>query len=491
MLSKNKLFIFFWITFLIWIFINNLFFSFLYSFILIIWFILLNLVFYFYYKKYFYYILSLIVWFIFWIIISYINLLSINNNELSINNFIDWNNHKVVLEIDSTYKVWETSRDYISTIYSIDDKEFSQIKFLLKVPLNFELDKWDILEQEIKFKKVENFNDTFNYVKYLELKNIYWVYNTSVPNIIWKAKINWIISNINSFRTKFINIINNIYPRDEALFLWWILIWARESLPKELSDSFNNSWLTHLIAVSWYNITIIIVFITYLLKIFPIVLRVILITISIVLFTILVWDNSAVLRASIMWLLWYYILLSWRWGNAFSLLLLTAIVMVLINPFYLNYDLSFQLSFLAVLWLLYTWDFFKKIFRFLPEKFAIQESFVLTLSAFTFTLPIMIFNFGQLTLFAPISNMLVWWSIPFAMFFWFLSILWYLITPIIWIIIGGFTYLFLKYVIEMVYFFWWLDFSIIKFNFWELALYVEILYFMIIIFLILYNKKID
>jgi len=53
----------------------------------------------------------------------------------------------------------------------------------------------------------------------------------------------------------------------------------------------------------------------------------------------------------------------------------------------------------------------------MPKAFAIREAFILTMSAMSFTLPIMLFNFGQVSVLAPISNVLVTWTIPLAMFF--------------------------------------------------------------------------
>jgi len=67
--------------------------------------------------------------------------------------------------------------------------------------------------------------------------------------------------------------------------------------------------------------------------------------------------------------------------------------MLLFSPLILNYDVSFQLSFLAVLGIVYLSDFFKKVFKFMPEFLAIRESFVMTMSALIMTIPIMIFNF--------------------------------------------------------------------------------------------------
>ena len=88
--------------------------------------------------------------------------------------------------------------------------------------------------------------------------------------------------------------------------------------------------------------------------------------------------------------------------------------MVFLSPYILNYDVSFALSFLAVFGLVYAQDFWKKIFYFMPEVLAIREAFVLTLSALTFTLPIMLLNFGQVSVLAPLANVAVTWTIPIA-----------------------------------------------------------------------------
>ena len=89
--------------------------------------------------------------------------------------------------------------------------------------------------------------------------------------------------------------------------------------------------------------------------------------------------------------------------------------MVIISPLSINYDINFHLSFLAVLGILYTQKFFEKIFFWLPDFLAIRESFVLTLSAMSFALPIIIFNFGQVSIMSPIANIAVTWTIPLAM----------------------------------------------------------------------------
>ena len=428
------------------------------------------------------------IWIFLWSIYSSINNNYILNNYTQINNYFE-NKYDIKAEIKELYSVWENTNTYLVSLKNIDKKEFSWIDFLLKLPPNFTFKKWDILSLNWKISKVENFNDTFNYEKFLLSKWVYFI--VSFPQIIYYEKwnLNFLDKSILYIRALLLDKIYYLYPKNESAFLAWILIWEKNNFPKELSLAYNNSGLTHLIAVSWFNITIIIIFIWFLLKPFPIILRTFIITFFVVFFTLIVWYGISVVRAAIMWLVWYYILSLWRRGEPLSIFLLTCVILVLFNPLSISYDTSFHLSFLAVLGLLYTSDFWWKIFGFLPKFFAIRDSFVLTMSAFTTTLPIMLFSFWKVALISPISNMLVGWVIPFAMFFWFLSIIWAYINNYLWYLIWYIEYFLLKYVNTVAIYFWNIKNWTFSYDFWILWIYFQILYFMILVFLILYFSK--
>jgi len=323
----------------------------------------------------------------------------------------------------------------------------------------------------------------------MQSKDIYFSVFKPEIEFLWNKKLPKFESYIIEFRQKFLDIIYQIYPQKEAAFLSRLLIWSREDLDEELLNNFNNSWLTHIIAVSWFNITIIIVFLGFLLKYFPLFFRVTFISVFIAFFVLIVWNTVPVVRAAIMWLVGYYILIMWRNRDNLTLILFTALLMILYNPLYLNYDLSFHLSFLAVLWLLCFQDFWSNVFKYFPNFFAIKESLVLTMSALTTTLPIMIFNFWKISILAPISNVVVWWFIPFSMLFWFLSILWQLISDKLWFIIWFVNFYILKFIIWVANFIWGLDFSFINLDFWKYSIYLEIIYFLLLSFFILYTRK--
>jgi hypothetical protein len=110
----------------------------------------------------------------------------------------------------------------------------------------------------------------------------------------------------------------------------------------------------------------------------------------------------------------------------------------------------------------------------------------MTLSALSFSLPVMIFDFWQLSIMAVFANLSVTWTIPIAMLLWFLSIIVYYVYNPLWWIISYFAWIFLKWDMIMVDFFWNLKWSLLKTDFWEYSSYLKLLYFMILIFLILY-----
>lgn len=484
-MSLNKIFIFLAIWFLFWVFSSNI----IYDFNLILIFLTFIMVFFLtillFLKKYHFFVIILVLWIFIWTIYYWVSNILIDKKLKHFESLTS--EHSIVWKVDYLYKKYENYNSYIVDIISIDDKSLKW-KFLLKASNNINLEEKENISLKSKIDKIDNFWE-FNYKKFMLSK---WVYfEISFPTIErkWNQNTNIVDKIIMNTRQTILANIFDIYPKNEWNLLAWILIWARENISKEMENDFKNSWLTHLMAVSWFNITIIIVFLWFLFKFVPVYFRFWIITLFIIFFTLIVWDNVAVFRASIMWILAYFILISGRKSDSLSLMLLTAVILVLFNPLYINYDVSFHLSFLAVLWLLYTKDFWEKIFFFLPKFFAIKESFVLTLSAMSTTLPIMVFNFWQISLLSPVSNMIVWWVIPISMMLWFLSIIWNIFSEKLWFILGFFWYFPLKFVNFMAWFFGNLNFSILTFDYQEYFLYLELAYFIILVFLIIYFQK--
>jgi len=271
---------------------------------------------------------------------------------------------------------------------------------------------------------MENFSQGFSYIRFAQTKNIYFQTFPTMGNIVNNEPPSTFIRSIDGLRAKMLTTIFSLYPKNEAVFLGGILIGAREDMSGVLEENFARSGLTHLVAVSGFNITILIIFLGFLFRFLPIHIRMCVILACIFCFVVLVGiDNVPVVRAGIMGSIGYILLVFGRKPHTLTLLVFTATVLVLFEPLALNYDSSLHLSFGAVLGLLYFQEWYSRIFSWIPKIFALRESFVLTMCAFTTTLPIMMMSFGQLQFFAPLANMLAGGAIPLAMLFGFLSIL--------------------------------------------------------------------
>lgn len=83
-------------------------------------------------------------------------------------------------------------------------------------------------------------------------------------------------------------------------------------------------------------------------------------------------------------------------------------IMLFINPLLLIYDVGFQLSFLASLGIIYLSPILNRYFnKWLKNSKNLKEILATTLAPQIFTLPILIFNFGNVSLVSPITNILI------------------------------------------------------------------------------------
>ena len=81
--------------------------------------------------------------------------------------------------------------------------------------------------------------------------------------------------------------------------------------------------------------------------------------------------------------------------------------MLFVNPFLLTRDVGFQLSFLAVLGIAQLSEsFFMWSSPLLPWQ-TLRRMVAMTLSAQVYTMPILLYNFGSISLITPLTNILV------------------------------------------------------------------------------------
>ncbi|MDD4290188.1 MAG: ComEC/Rec2 family competence protein, partial [Patescibacteria group bacterium] len=130
------------------------------------------------------------------------------------------------------------------------------------------------------------------------------------------------------------------------------------------------------------------------------------------------------------------------------LLSYSTFIIAFINPYTIFYDVGFQLSFFATYGLIYITPLIEKYFEFLPESLEIRSSLTSSISAIITTTPILIYQFKQLSIVSPISNLLILPLISINMLVSFFAIVFSYINLDFAKIIGFFNYANLQLMIK-------------------------------------------
>ncbi len=321
----------------------------------------------------------------------------------------------------------------------------------------------------------------FDYEGYLRKDGIVSTLSFANGEYVGEGKKNFIKDILFKIKHVYLENINQVVPVPESILAGGLLLGERGSFSNELTQDFRRAGLIHIVVLSGYNIAIIS---EYTLLVFRKRFRKkIALTLAgffIVLFAFLVGGEATVVRASIMGLLVLLARGGSRRYNITRALVFASILMILHNPLILALDISFQLSVLATAALIYIAPIIERYMTWLPEKFGIREAGTATLSTQIFVLPYLVYRMGEISVIAPIVNILVLPIIPLTMLFAFIVG----IAGVPW---GGLAYMFsfiltplLSYVIWMTEFFAGLpfaSFTLPEINFvFVIMLYVLIIY---------------
>lgn len=287
-------------------------------------------------------------------------------------------------------------------------------KILVTVPNYPEYFYGDVLKIIGKVQFPQEF-DTFNYKNYLAKDGIYYVSYYSKIEILQRNRGSKIFSTILNFKNNIVHKIETIMPFPEVSILEGIILGNKQIFSEEIKNNLSITGTSHITAISGMNIVIISEILMFILiamglwrkQAFYFIL------ILIFLFIVMVGAPASAVRAGIMGMILLYAQKIGRLSNATRIMIFAGAIMLVFNPFLLRYDIGFQLSFIAVIGLIYI----KPIFDALLEKFKKQEQLSALLQIVTTTiaaqiavLPILIYNFGKISFISPVTNILI---VPF------------------------------------------------------------------------------
>ena len=220
------------------------------------------------------------------------------------------------------------------------------------------------------------------------------------------------------FKNSVVDHFGRMLPAGESAFLSGLLVGERSDFSKEFKAAMQTIGTTHLVALSGYNVTIIV---TYAMVFFALFFRrrfSIMFTFLFLLgFVLMTGAEASVVRAAIMVALVVIAQENSRIFNIRNAIMLAAFTMVLINPKILVFDIGFELSFLALIGIVYLKPVLRKLFRMKEEAgvFSWRENLITTTSAQLMVVPILVQSFGSFSPISLLSNVLILEFIPLTM----------------------------------------------------------------------------
>lgn len=264
----------------------------------------------------------------------------------------------------------------------------------------------------------------FDFKAWLATKNIFHQTFINQKNIfpLGTNKGNPILKYAIEVRQKQVNIYRKLIHNNEAFAVASTLVLGyRSDLNKETLAAYSKTGTIHALSVSGMHVGIIYIFLNFLLffldKNKPLkILKTVIICFLVWYYALLTGLSPSVLRSAIMLSVYIIAKTFNKNTNSYNIVAFTAFCLLCYQPF-LIWDVGFQLSFLAVLGLIYLQP---KIYRWLYIKNKwldkLWSSVALSLAAQIATFPLSIYYFHQFPLYFIFSNLFILLPLTFMMY---------------------------------------------------------------------------
>ncbi len=321
-----------------------------------------------------------------------------------------------------------------------------QGKILVTVNRYPEYQYGDKLKITGKLQIPQEFPD-FNYQDYLAKDGIYSVMYYPKVELVAANQGNFIYAKILQLKDRLREPIEQNLSPPQSSILAALLLGDKRKMSADLKEDLNQAGVRHITAISGMHVMILMGILMYLgLGLGLSRSRSFYFTLLLLgLFIVMIGLPSSAVRAGIMG---GFFLLAQKLGRpqaGVRAVVFAAVGMLAFNPLLLKSDVGFQLSFLAVMGIIYLTPFLQRFLKF--------RVLAMTLAAQIFTLPILIYNFGYFSKVAVLTNVLIVPLLAYLMGLGFIFILAGLIfQPLGWLLSWP-IWLLLTYITKIVEFF--------------------------------------
>jgi competence protein ComEC len=263
--------------------------------------------------------------------------------------------------------------------------------------------------------------NTFDYREYLARKNIFALMDEPLVQVVPGTAGNWLVMRLFRFRDASQRVLLRLLPEPQASIAAGLLLGLKNSIPDTVRQEFARTGIAHLIVISGWHLSLVAALIGGIAAqmrlgrgmTFWVAL------VALWSYALFVGATATVIRAAIMGSLVVLATATERRTQPWILLLVACWGMTLSNPQTL-WDLGFQLSVLATASL---FAFATPVERWLrrwsllrwPPLHSFTTTLTATLAVQVLILPIILYHFGNLSVVAPLTNVLVAPVVPVAM----------------------------------------------------------------------------
>ena len=257
----------------------------------------------------------------------------------------------------------------------------------------------------------------FDYAQYLDRKgvNMQLFVEKDQTKLLRKNQHSRLKQVIQSIRNHCLITLEKYFPdKDKLGILQAMVLGKRDGLEKDINQAFIDTGAIHVLAVSGLHVGILCLFISLLFKVLeplfrlPKIYQGIISVLIIWIFAMITGGSPAVLRAALMFSLFYIATdIIHRQVSMYNVLSATGLILLVINPSQL-FQVGFQFSFLAVLSIVFFFPYLKDAFvsRFRLANY-LYTSVAIGIAAQVLVFPLSIFYFNQFANSFLISSLFV------------------------------------------------------------------------------------
>lgn len=248
--------------------------------------------------------------------------------------------------------------------------------------------------------------DDFDYGKYLKSNGYEGVINLNDYKVIGESKIYRYLGRLKVHirsTTRYLYKVNSDFINS-------LILGEKYEMTSEQKEVFSRTGTSHIIAISGLHTGILCVFIAILIGRINKYYKLIILISILTLYSMMIDKSPSIIRAIFFTAILYLSIFTDRKRDGISTLSLIGIFLVINNP-YIIYNISFQLSFLSTLSIIYFYGYINK---------SINMSLVsITIASNILTLPIIYYNFKGIPISSIISNIII---VPFIGIIMYMSI---------------------------------------------------------------------